>query len=323
MASPRPAPAPAPQNSPSRVSLQKVVSGRLSQPLRVLLYSVEGCGKSTFASKATAPIFVAAEDGTAHLDVSRLGPTDMTWQEIKDAVRVLTDEPHDFRTLVLDTVDWAEPLLWSYICGRDNRLSIEDYGYGKGYVAALDEWRVLLAALERLRARRRMHIILLAHSSIRTYKNPSGEDFDRYELKINPKASSLLKEWADCVLFANYDVQAVLDTKTKRVRGADTGARMLYTTWNAAYDAKNRYDLPPVMPLEWSELETAVEAHRPGDPEELKKSITENLPRLDEEAKAKATDALERAGGDAARLSQLNNWINGKLAVAPAKEQTT
>lgn len=327
---PQPRPAPAPTRAPSRMSISSVVSGRLQQPLRVLLYGTEGIGKSTFGASAPAPAFIGAEDGTAHLDVKRLCPLDaegrplaMTWQDILDAVRVLTEDRHDYRTVVLDTVDWAEPLLWQHICERDSVGSIEDYGYGKGYTAALDEWRVFLAALEVLRARRRMHIVLLAHSWIRPFKNPEGEDFDRYEMKIHLKAAGLLKEWSDCVLFANYETHAVKDTKTKRVRGVDTGARMLYTQRRAAYDAKNRYDLPEKLPLSWPEFEGAVRAHRPGDPEELRQAITEKLPTLDEETRGKATDALGRAGGDAVLLSQLNNWINGKLAVAPAKEQTT
>lgn len=322
MASPAPRPAPAPQRAPSRVSLAKVVTGRLEQPIRVLLYSVEGCGKSTFASNAPSPVFVGAEDGTAHLDVHRLGPPDMTWQDIKDCVHVLRAEPHDYRSFVLDTADWAEPLLWRYICERDGVSSIEEYGFGKGYAAALDEWRVFLASLDVLRAQRKMHIVLLAHSWIRPFKNPEGEDFDRYELKLNQKASGLLKEWSDCVLFANYETHAVKDTKTKRVRGVDTGARMMYTQRRAAYDAKNRYDLPEAMPLSWPDFEAAVRAHRPADPAELKKAIAEKKVGLDAATLRTADDLIARAGDDAVKLSQLNDWINGKLALAPAKETT-
>lgn len=316
-----PRPTPAPTRSP-RVSLASVVSGRLEQPIRVLLYSVEGCGKSTFASHAPAPIFIGAEDGTAHLDVRRICPPDMTWRDILDGVQMLTDSEHDYRTLVIDTLDWAEPLLWRHVCERDGQSSIESYGYGKGYQVALDEWRSLLAALERLRARRKMHIILLAHSWIRPFKNPEGEDYDRYELKVHQKSSGLLKEWSDCVLFANYDTRIERDAKTKRARGVGSTARFMYTERRPAYDAKNRYDLPEVMAFSWADFEQAVRAHRPADPSELKKEISGSVVRLGDEDRARATAALERAGDDAAKLAQLNDWISARLVLsAPAAEQ--
>ncbi|RYZ41299.1 MAG: hypothetical protein EOO72_07980, partial [Myxococcaceae bacterium] len=97
---------------PSRMTLDALVRGKRAAPLRVVLYGVEGIGKSTFGASAPAPIFLGAEDGTDHLDVTRF-PSPESWQEVLDAVRVLTTEQHDYRTLVVDTLDWAEPLLWA------------------------------------------------------------------------------------------------------------------------------------------------------------------------------------------------------------------
>jgi hypothetical protein len=316
MAAPQPKPAPQQQPTPpkpSRMSLAHLVKGRQQQPVRVVLYGVEGIGKSTFGANAPAPIFLGAEDGTSQLDVTRF-PAPERWVEVLDAVRTLTTEAHDFKTLVLDTLDWAEPLLWQYVCDRDGEKNIEAYGYGKGYAAALDEWRVFLAALEKLRRDKGMHLVLIAHSWIKPFKNPEGPDFDRYELKLHPKAGGLIKEWADCVLFANYETLAAKDDKTKRIRGVDTGARLLYTQRRAAYDAKNRYDLPESLALSWPEFEAAVAAHRPADPRKLTEAIQEKAKALGGDLEKAALEAIKRAAGDAVKLAQLNNWATAKLA---------
>ena len=189
---------PTPKPAPKRMSLVGVVQGRVQKPIRALVWGVEGIGKSTFGSNAPSPIFLGAEDGTTELDVARF-PEPTSWQDVFDAVTELTTAEHAYRTLVLDTLDWLEPLNWEHVCakgdGRGKRIaSIEDFGYGKGYAAALDEWRRLLSAIERLRNTRHMNVVLLAHGWIKPFKNPDGPDYDRHELKLHPKAGGLLKE---------------------------------------------------------------------------------------------------------------------------------
>lgn len=302
---------------PSRMTLKALVRGKKEQPLRVVLYGVEGIGKSTFASGAPKPIFLAPEEGTAQLDIDRF-PAPETWPEVLEALRVLEREDHEYQTLVMNTLDWLEPILWAHVCERDEMKNIEEYGYGKGYSAALEEWRIFLASLERIRRSKGMHVVMLAHSWIRPFKNPEGDDFDRYEMKLNNKAAGLMKEWADAVLFSNYETFASKDKRTKRVRGVDTGARLIFTQRKAAYDAKNRYGLPDSMPLSWGEFEGAVRTHEPADPERLKAEIERKLKLLGGEIEKGGTAAIARAGSDAMKLAQLNNWANAKLA---AKEE--
>lgn len=302
----------------SRMSLKGVVKGKLQAPVRCVLFGVEGIGKSTFGAAAPKPIFLGAEDGTAQLDVTRFATPD-SWQEVLDAVRLLTEEQHEYQTLVVDTLDWLEPMLWAHICKRDKKEDIEAYGYGKGYAAALDEWRIFLAALERMRKAKPLHIVLLAHSWIKPFKNPEGDDFDRYEMKLHPKAAGLIKEWSDCVLFANFETFASKD-KNARVRGVSTGARLIHTERRAAFDAKNRYGLPETLPLSWPDFETAVAAHKPADPAALTAEIKRKLTELGGQLEKDALGALARAGNDATKLAQLNGWANFRLAEKAEKE---
>lgn len=298
--------------TPRKMNLSSLTKGKQSKPWRVLLYGTEGVGKSTFASQCPSPVFLGAEDGTAHLDVQRF-QSPQTWDDMRAAVQSLLDETHQFKTLVVDTVDWAEPLLWAHICLRDKKKDIEDYGYGKGYQAALDEWRVFLAQLERLREKQ-INVLLLGHSHLRPFKNPEGEDYDRYELKLHLKAGGLLKEWCDAVLFAAHEMIATKDKKTSRVRGFSTGARLMHASKTAAYDAKNRFDLPDTMPFSYADFASAM-AGTSVDVEALLAEIKRKTDAIKEADREKVHAAIGRAGGDVSKLLQLNTWVNSQPVV--------
>lgn len=293
--------------------LDAVIDGKIDKPYCLVGYGPEGIGKSSFAAGAPNPIFVGAEKGTAQLYVKRF-PAPETWEDILDTVRVLLTGEHGYQTVVYDTLDWIEPLLWKHLCEQNKWASIEDPGYGKGYQAALDEWRRFLSMLEILMEKRRVNVIMLAHAQIRPFKNPAGEDFDRYELKINQKAAGLVKEWAEAVLFANYETFAKEDKKTKRVKGVSTGARLLYTVRTAAFDAKNRYNLPEELPLDWNEFDAAAKAGNSAPIEALREEITRKAKEIGGDTEKIAIEYMEKAGDDAARLAQINNRLNAKIA---------
>src|SRR5579859_1249276 len=135
-----------PPVKPSRMTLGGIRRGILEVPHRVLIYGPEKVGKSTFAAGAPAPIFLGKDSGTEHLDVDRL-PQPETWAEVLEGLAIVEREAHDYKTLVLDPVNWLEPLINADVTG-DSGKSIEawDGGYGRGYDAAIDRWRVLVAA---------------------------------------------------------------------------------------------------------------------------------------------------------------------------------
>lgn len=310
------------------MSLAKVVSGRLVKPMRLLVYGLEGVGKSTFAASAPGPIFLGAEDGTSELDVQRF-PQPSSWADVMEAVSELTTGEHDYRTLVIDTLDWMEPLCWQQVCvacaapGKPPLRSIETLGYGKGYVEAGSYWRQLTSALERLRAERRMDVVLLAHSWIKPFKNPSGEDYDRYEMKLHKGASGHWREWCDAVLFASHDVTTYEDER-KRTKGIGSGARILHTEHNAAWDAKNRYDLPPSLPLDWVAFAEAVAAHRPDDPERLRAQIERLLEQVADDSKLveRVRNALDAAIGNAGELARILNKLAARIATTPTDDDS-
>ena len=167
---------------------------------------------------------------------------------IKVAIARLATAQHPFKTLVIDTADWLEKRLAEHLCIKANKDSIEDFGYGKGWVLLAEEFARFLSSLDVLLARG-MHLIFLAHSTVRKFEAPDqAGSYDRFELKLSKQAAPLLKEWADLVLFANF-VTKVAEKDNGKMRGVGGKERVLFTTHAAAYDAKNRHGLPDKLPF--------------------------------------------------------------------------
>ncbi|MBE2178891.1 MAG: ATP-binding protein [Chthoniobacterales bacterium] len=242
--------------------LAKIKRGGEGLPPRTILAGPEGIGKSTFAANAPAPLFVSQEDGLTGLDhVARVYPE--SFGEILALCDELAKAPKsDFETLVIDTVDWLERAIHAYICKRDNKQGIEDYGYGKGYKVAEQELVSLLTKLDALRHGKRMGIILLSHVHIRTFSDPAGETWDRYEMKGHKGFTGILREWPDACLFATYEVFKTKERGETRERTIG-GERIIHTTWSPGWDAKNRLALPETLPLEYDAYALAVRENSP------------------------------------------------------------
>lgn len=310
-----------PPKATGQMRLQNVVKGRVQEPWRLLLFGVEGIGKTSFGAAMPKPIFVDLEAGSGRLDVARF-PTPQNFADVLDAVRELRETNHDFQTLVLDTVDWLEALIWKHICARDKMHDVEEYGFGKGYAVAVEEWRVLIRDLEALERGKGMNICLLGHSHVKTFKNPEGPDFDRYEPQLNAKAAGVLKQWPKAVLFAHYEQYAEKENRfALKAKGVATGERLVFTNRTAAYDAKNRYDLPASIPLSWDAFVQAATTERSAG--ELVELIKVNAKNVGGDVEKQALAAIDRAAGDVTKLKQLNNWVAAKSAAAPTTNTTT
>ena len=230
------------------------------KPPSMIVFGSAGVGKTTFAAAAPNPVFLQTEAGEGALELSAF-PLIKTYDELIEAITALIEHDHDYETLVLDSLDHLEPLIWKKVCQVEGKKSIEEFGYGKGYVFALDYWREFLAAINSLRHHKNMSLILLAHTHIRGYNSPDTESYDRYEIKLHAKASGLIQESVDSVLFAKHKIITKKEDKgfnQTRVRGISTGERVLCTTETPGYIAKNRYGLPDEIDLTWAAFEQAI-----------------------------------------------------------------
>lgn len=231
----------------------KITKGKMKAAIRLVAYGAEGIGKSTFASRFPEPLFIDIEGGTKQLDVSRL-PSPQSWGELLEEVDAVIAEPEVCSTLVIDTIDRAESLLVTRLCEESGCTSIESYGggYGKGYTALQERFtKDFLMRLDRVIAKG-VNVVLLAHAMMRKLESPDNPPYDRWELKVSKKVAPAVKEWADILLFMNYDVTVIKEGNQMQAKGA--GKRMMHANHMPTYDAKNRYGLPDDMPLSFLPL---------------------------------------------------------------------
>ena len=255
--------------------------GKIEKALRVVVYGIEGIGKSTFASQFPGAVFIDTEGSTNQMDVARF-PAPTSWEMLISEVEQTISNPSGIGTLVIDTVDWAQQLCIVSVCEKNQVKGIEDFGYGKGYSYVKEDFGKLLNLLNDL-VDKGVNVVLVAHSTIRTFTKPDEMgQYDRYELKLidTPKCSisGLVKEWADVLLFANYETFITEDQKTKK-KYATGNQRVMYTTHTAAWDAKNRFGMPDKLPFEFSSIAQLFE----NKPESVKteKQHAEKTPDLD------------------------------------------
>lgn len=295
-----PTPAPTPVG---RMSIASVSRGKRVAPDRIIIHGTEGVGKSTFASEAPVPIFVAAEDGIRNLDVASF-PEPQTFDDVIAAVENLVRDNHEFKTLVIDSIDWVGHLLRDKVRKANNWNAADFDKYGRGYKVWVEDWRRLLNALDRLRAKKGMEIILVVHSRIGNFKNPAGEDFGRYQLALGgDEAPELFKQWADFILFAAHE-EFTTDPKKGRVKGVSTGQRLLHTERMAAWDAKHRCGIgfPATLPLDYAAFD---EARRAGGAQVDPAPLAAECFRL--------ADALEIPNDDKRRASLEANRGNPEI----------
>lgn len=242
------------------MDLSKVVTGQKIKPPRVCLYGQEKIGKTTFAAGAPAPIFIQTEDGADEVGAARF-PKSKSFDDAIGCIRTLAKEPHDYKTVVIDSGDWLERLIFDAVVEENNEQpdkkkikDIEGIGYGKGFIAALVHWKKILNGLDYLREERGMSSIIICHADVKRFDSPETEPYDRYTLKTHKTAAALLCEWADVIGFACLEtvVRSTDVGFNKEVRrGVTTGRRTLKLEGSPAFVAGNRYGLPASIPLDW------------------------------------------------------------------------
>ena len=180
----------------------KIESGVLKTPIKVVVDGPEGLGKTTLASKFPFPLFLDTEGSTTRLNVRRIKIA--SWEDLLDAIKYVKENPALAKTLVIDTVDWAEILAIRYVCNKFRKASLEDFGYGKGFTFVADEFVCLLKLLNEILSLG-IHVVLVAHAKPRKYELPEEQgQFDRWEMKLSKQVAPLIKEWCDMLLFCNY-----------------------------------------------------------------------------------------------------------------------
>lgn len=227
-----------------------------TKPPIAVLYGVAKVGKTSLALEFpdAAYIGTAGESPPAGVEAMSFGAIE-TMDDVFDAMQAMLEESHDRKTLVIDSVDGVEPLVWAETCRRNGWNDIEEPGYGKGYVAADEVWREFLGGVRALKGAG-IAVVLVAHPEIVRFESPTTDPYSRYAIKLHKRAAALVQETADVIAFVNYRV-SIKETKEafgkKTTRGEGGGERQIHLEERPGFIAGNRYDMPATVPFKKGE----------------------------------------------------------------------
>lgn len=270
---------PQPQQQPrKRLSLSDTIKGSRNLPPRIVIYGRPAVGKTSVAVEAKDPYVIMSPGETGLHTLMDAGsvPQDIpnievgTWLDYVGLLDDLRTKEHQRKTLVVDVLNGMEKLANHHICATQYGGDMTDRGFMSfqaGYrTVAAGVWKEHLIALDRLRERGMM-IVLLAHTSVGNHKNPQGNDYNRWFPAFDGKPTwEQTFAWADMVLFADYEVATSKEKGESKAKATGGNQRVLRTVWDAAYDAKNRFNLPQEIEMgesgkeAWSNLMAAMEA---------------------------------------------------------------
>lgn len=228
------------------ISLKSLKSSKRADPPIVLLYGVDGIGKTSLAAEFPDPIYLHTDGENTPDDIDL--PTPGTIESFNDLLDVFTElltTEHDYKTVIVDSLDGLEPLIWKATAARLGIASVEEAGYGKGYVEADFEWGEYLSAVSAL-AQSGLYVVQLAHPEIVRFDSPITDPYNRYTIKLHKRANALVRERADVVAFLNYRIsikekEVARQTKVSHAEGGKE--RQIHLNEGAGFNAKNRYSM--------------------------------------------------------------------------------
>jgi hypothetical protein len=242
----------------------KIITGKQARPRRILLYGQHGVGKSTWASEAPSPIFLNIEDGLGDLDCAKTEHL-RTYGEVISAISWVIENGSQFRTIVIDTIDWLERIIFAEVANSAGKTTIGDIGFGKGYLEAVRKWEFVLGLLEQARQRGK-GIVLLGHARVVKFEDPEMASYDRYEPDLHKSSNGMLQEWCDEVLFASFRVFTRTEEQgfgKERVIALGGKDRYIRTAQTATAVAKNRLKLPDELAMTWAAYAQHLKAPAP------------------------------------------------------------
>ncbi|MBX9760666.1 MAG: ATP-binding protein [Beijerinckiaceae bacterium] len=234
------------------INLKDLKSAGSTLPPRILLHGVAGIGKTSLAAEFPDAVLLDTEEGAPMgMSIPSSG-LQTSYKGVVDFMGALAQQEHAFKTLIIDSLDGLEPLIWRETCVRNGGWeSIETPGYGKGYLLADATWLEFVAGCDYLRRERGMTIIWIAHSAVDRFDAPGAQPYSRYDLRLHKRGSAIMTDRADHIFFVNTktDVKEVeVGFNKKHAHAEGGGARWIFTDARPAFIAKNRAtNMPPQL----------------------------------------------------------------------------
>lgn len=236
------------------MSLEDMVVDVVDRPPVVTLCGDSGMGKTSLAAAFPKPIFIRSEDGMQSIASAKrpkalpvLTDVESLWEQLT----MLIHDPHDYKTLVIDSVTKLEPMFMAEVMKMDPKAkSINQAlgGYGAGYNAVADMHRRVRKAAALLNEKRGMNVVFIAHADVETMKLPDQDDFQRYSLRLNGKSIPPYVDDVDVVGFVRLKTYLKGD-EDERKKAISNGDRELICHAVASNVSKNRYGINTALEL--------------------------------------------------------------------------
>lgn len=240
------------------------MEGVAQEPPRVLIYGPEKIGKTTFGASAPKPIFVRTEDGAEHIGPARL-PLAKSYEQVIDQVSQIALRKHDRETIVIDSLDWLEKLIFAKVCKESGVKSIElaAGGYGKGFTRAGElMFDLLTEHLDPLRTVRGMAVILLAHDKTEKAEEPGLPSYDRSTPRLDKRSLPYVKDWADAIGYACRRIRIEGDEASRGNRNIahaiGSERQLIVSGLKPSCISGNRYGITEDLPLSWDAFAKAA-----------------------------------------------------------------
>jgi len=234
------------------IDILSCMTDTATPPPRLVIYGEPKIGKTTFASKWPDPLLIQTEDGAAGLRIPKIPETPcQSWEELMHCLREVYNQDHDRKTLILDTLDRAEQLAQRKVLNKHFEGDKSKYmAYHKGPMIAGEMISEVLFALDLIRKRKNMNIVLIAHDGLLPGANALGEDFKKWAPNLSKHAWNRTRDWADQIGHAQSNFK-VFDKKAQEI-GKD---RWLHFRGSPGRDAGTRvgYEMPDKIKLDFDE----------------------------------------------------------------------
>jgi hypothetical protein len=291
----------------------KAEDRRVTSP-RIVIVGLPGCGKTSFAAQMPKPILIDFDKGAHEVKVDRIPPPD-SWTTSLALIRQIAADPQGYKTLVIDTMDPLEELAIDHVLEKAGKSALSDFNFADGYNAVSFEWKLLLSELDAVRAKG-LYVCLVGHATTKKAMDPSLGQYEVWGSPIGKKCWMITNRWADLVGFACFD-SALVQKKGEENRIVVTGERLLYTVRSSGVEAKNRFAMPPKIPLSWKAVEGAIARHQQSVGE-IRAKIEKLAAGTEHEQKAKAYVA--NAGEDLAQLLEVYDSLVTAISTPAAPQ---